>query len=560
MFELGPSLDLARLWSPHRAGDRCRIADPSRPWRLDGRTLTHSDVFVLTRKNDEARVVGAALRDAAVPYAYYKEDGLFQSDEAIEVRALLAAIDAPEDRSRRANAWLTRFFDLPLPDIDRARDLPPSHPFVSRLSTWKALADARDYDRLFEAIVVDSGVLRREIFFGDGERELTNYLHIFELLVEHTRQSRVVLTDLVHLLSGLIDKTRLPIDMEGNVQRLESDRRAVQIMTIHKAKGLEAPVVFLAGEVLRFPIRRPSRLSRRRPAMRLRRGPPRPTSRPGAAEEEREDEPAAHVRMALTRAIGPGVPSAAGLVSQGQPVKVRGPYESIHRRVFALIRAGNPLVSVEPLSVTAAPKVPVAANDTRPEAPPPPDSRAQAEDDHNFAVLRGRLHRDAGDLLHAHALEPGARAAHVLTSRDDARTRGSPRREGAGGGGDGHFGHAAALGARVGRLRPRAPRADPAGVLRRRHVRGLAGPPRRREPLRRGPGHPPRRPRAACSRRAARVARLRDGDRPPRGGAPGSNKTGGGAPGLNKTGQSTHRARVERLPGDAGDGLCPSSP
>ena len=189
VFQFDEAIDLARLGS--RIALEIRgITDVRRPWRLDGRSLSYSDIFVLTRKNDEARVVGGALRSAGVPYAYYKEDGLFQSDEALEVRTLLAAIDAPNDRSRRASAWLTRFFDLPLADVDRARDLPPSHPFVARLSGWKALADGRDFDRLFEAIVVESGVLRREIFFGEGERELTNYLHLFELLLEHTRERR----------------------------------------------------------------------------------------------------------------------------------------------------------------------------------------------------------------------------------------------------------------------------------------------------------------------------------------------------------------------------------
>ena len=43
------------------------------------------------------------------------------------------------------------------------------------------------FERLFESIVCESGVLRREIFFADGERELTNYLHVFELLLEHAR-------------------------------------------------------------------------------------------------------------------------------------------------------------------------------------------------------------------------------------------------------------------------------------------------------------------------------------------------------------------------------------
>src|ERR1019366_7863255 len=58
---------------------------------------------------------------------------------------------------------------------------------------------------------------------------------------------RATLADLVQELSGLIAQTRFPLDLEGNMQRLESDRSAVQIMTIHKAKGLEAPLVFVAG-------------------------------------------------------------------------------------------------------------------------------------------------------------------------------------------------------------------------------------------------------------------------------------------------------------------------
>ena len=66
-------------------------------------------------------------------------------------------------------------------------------------------------------------------------------------LVEGTRATRATLRDLVNALTGLIGKTRMPLGIDGNVQRLESERRAVQIMTVHKAKGLEFPVVAILG-------------------------------------------------------------------------------------------------------------------------------------------------------------------------------------------------------------------------------------------------------------------------------------------------------------------------
>jgi exodeoxyribonuclease V beta subunit len=323
-----------------------RIADPERPWRLDGEPLGYRDVFVLTRTKAEGRAVAACLRAAGVPHAFYKEEGLFQADEAKEIRALLDAVDAPHDRARRLAAWMTPFFGLPLEDVERARDLPATHPYVARLAAWKALADARDFDRLFESLVRDSGVVRREIFFADGERDLTNYLHVFELLLEQTRRGHCTLRDLVHLLTGLIEGTRLPLDLEGNVQRLESDRRAVQITTIHKAKGLEAPVVLIAGgwtqgraDDLHVYHERDRRLAWV--------GKARADVKALVSEEESEEQQRL-VYVALTRAIGRLVVPC--ILRNGRPdPRIRGPYEAINGRVAELAAAAGDLVSVEDL-------------------------------------------------------------------------------------------------------------------------------------------------------------------------------------------------------------------
>ncbi len=370
-----------------------RILDRAHPWTLDGRALEPQDVFILTRTRSEWPHDGVPrCRSAGVPHAFYKEDGLFQTDEAREIRTLLAAIVDPGDRAARLAAWMTRFFALPLEDLERARALPPTHAYLARLEAWKALADARDFEHLFQSIVRDSGVVRREIFFADGERELTNTLHIFELLLEQARRAPGTLRDLLLLLGGLVDGSRLPLDLEGNVQRLESERRAVQIMTVHKSKGLEAAVVFMAGgwsgartdevRILHQDGRRIAWVGKLRAEV-----------KPLAVEEEREEDQRL-MYVALTRAKGrlylPLV------LKDGEPAKLRGAYDAVNRRVAELVTASSPLVAVEtPSPVAHLRLVPDGAGKSEPWRPPEalmaPDGSAR-----ELARLR---ERHAGDTV-----------------------------------------------------------------------------------------------------------------------------------------------------------------
>lgn len=220
--------------------------------QLDGKRIEPKDIFLLTRTGQEGHELGRALRAAGIPHAYYKQDGLFQTDEARQIRDLLAAVDEPHSQPRRFAAWATPFFGVPLAALPRCEELPASHPLVERLFAWKAIAETRDYERLFGAILDESGLLRRAAFAGDGdetlsERALTNHQHIFELLLEGIARARPTLRELNARLRAYIERAALPDGVDANVQRIESERSAVQIMTLHKSKGLEAKVVFLYG-------------------------------------------------------------------------------------------------------------------------------------------------------------------------------------------------------------------------------------------------------------------------------------------------------------------------
>jgi exodeoxyribonuclease V beta subunit len=340
--------------APLVAREIATIAAPGRAWRLDGHPVTYSDVFVLTRNRLEGRAVGEHLRQAGIPFAFFKEDGLFQTDEARDVATLLRAIEDPADRSRRLAAWLTPFFGLSLVALEDARDLPPQHPFVARLAGWKALAEARDYGRLFESIVRESGLVRREIFFEDGERELTNYLHVFEVLLEHARRTRGTLRELVLEITGLVERRRRPLDIEGDVQRIESEKRAVQIMTIHKAKGLEATVVFVVGGTA--PPRSDVVHVYHEEGRRLAWAGPLGHAVKDRVQQEQVEEDERLMYVALTRAKArlylPCAVKGAG------PHTLRGPYRVVNKRIVALARERHEGFAIEDVAPVSAPSPP----------------------------------------------------------------------------------------------------------------------------------------------------------------------------------------------------------
>jgi exodeoxyribonuclease V beta subunit len=211
------------------------------------RKVAARDIFVLAARNEECRTVGGFLRAAGVPFAYYRLDGLFQTDEATDVLAILRALEDPTDRSRRRSAWMSPFFALGFREIATVADPPAAHPLNQLLNEWRVLAEAEHFAELFDRLLHQSRLTDREIFLKRDERELTNYVHIFELLLERAVADGLSLTEIIELLDDYIHLRAQPPGQDGNIQRIESERVAVQVMTVHMSKGLEADVVMLFG-------------------------------------------------------------------------------------------------------------------------------------------------------------------------------------------------------------------------------------------------------------------------------------------------------------------------
>jgi exodeoxyribonuclease V beta subunit len=115
------------------------------------------------------------------------------------------------------------------------------------LAQWRELAAQRRFETLFHRMMEDSQFAPRTLALGGGERAIVNTQHLFELLSEYASTQRMEFIEIVQLLHGWMAGNEVTRLDDADLQRMESDGDAVQIITVHRAKGLEAAVVFWYG-------------------------------------------------------------------------------------------------------------------------------------------------------------------------------------------------------------------------------------------------------------------------------------------------------------------------
>ena len=223
-----------QLLALHAAAPRFRTREAP-----EGRPFAWRDAFLLVRTSTEADRLASVLREKGVPFVQHKARGLFEDDAAEDLRTLLLALEDPSDAPRRMRAFLTPFFGLGLEAAERARELPEDHPFLARLRAWSR---APSLDRILD----ESGVVARLLAEEAGQRRVADLLHLVELLQRAAGPGDGPADHARRLAVWAADEDR-PEGEEESTRRLEQAGDAARILTLHAAKGLEAPVVALFG-------------------------------------------------------------------------------------------------------------------------------------------------------------------------------------------------------------------------------------------------------------------------------------------------------------------------
>jgi exodeoxyribonuclease V beta subunit len=210
----------------------------------DWRTVAPTDIGVLTKTNRQSVAVRDALRAAGVPAVVAGIDSIFASDAATHWLRLLEALEEPASRSRAAAAALTPFVGMTATAVATA-DERTWETVHTRAHRWSAMLAGHGVAALYRSITATEGLPARVVATVGGERELTDLGHVAELLHGESAASQIGVPTLRAWLAQRIADVNIDqAAAEERSRRLDSDADAVQVLTVHRAKGLEFGVVY----------------------------------------------------------------------------------------------------------------------------------------------------------------------------------------------------------------------------------------------------------------------------------------------------------------------------
>ncbi|HET6794628.1 MAG TPA: UvrD-helicase domain-containing protein [Acidimicrobiales bacterium] len=227
---LGSGARLVR-WSP--AGER-----------LDEAPVGAGDVAVLVSTNRQAAMVHRALRAAGVPSVMAGTESVFRTDAARHWLRLLEALEQPASRARAVAVSVTPFFDFDAAAV-AAADEARWEEVHAHLHRWAEVLRRRGVASLVRAVTAAQRLPRRILGTDGGERTLTDLVHVGQLLhAEGISGQRGTPALRAWLARRVEEREPDGTEAEERSRRLDSDSDAVQVLTVHRAKGLEFPVVY----------------------------------------------------------------------------------------------------------------------------------------------------------------------------------------------------------------------------------------------------------------------------------------------------------------------------
>ncbi|KHL73636.1 exodeoxyribonuclease V subunit beta, partial [Pseudomonas putida] len=214
--------------------------------KADGelRPCLPSDIAILVRDGHEAQLVRAELAARDVRSVYLSDkDSVFAAQEAHDLLAWLKACAEPDSERLLKAALASLTLELSLAELDQLnQDERVWEDWVMRFRRYRDTWQRQGVLPMLRHLLHDFQLPRTLIARSDGERVLTNLLHLAELLQQAAGELDGEQALIRHLAEHLANAGQAG---EDQILRLESDEQLVKVVTIHKSKGLEYPLVYL---------------------------------------------------------------------------------------------------------------------------------------------------------------------------------------------------------------------------------------------------------------------------------------------------------------------------
>ncbi|MBY4831716.1 exodeoxyribonuclease V subunit beta [Burkholderia dolosa] len=221
--------------------------------RLGDTPLSPGDVAVLVQTHRQGSLVKRVLATWGIGSVELAQASVFSTADAEQLERVLAAIDAPGDLRRLRAALASDWFGLDARALWRMEqgegdaqrddaavsDGTDAMSWVERFSRYRLLWRERGFAVMWRTFTRELRIAERLMAGADGERRVTDINHLAELTQARASAQPGIAPTLRWLAAQRLDGGG-----EEAQLRLESDRNLVQIVTVHKSKGLEYAVVF----------------------------------------------------------------------------------------------------------------------------------------------------------------------------------------------------------------------------------------------------------------------------------------------------------------------------
>jgi exodeoxyribonuclease V beta subunit len=204
--------------------------------------ITGGDIAILIRSHSQGDLIKAALNKKGITSVQSSKDSIYETHESVEILCLLTAIVEPQREDEVRRALVTEFLGYKAEELLAFdQDSTAWEDILLKMQNWHYQWKNQGFLPMMRSLMKAQEVHQRLLSYDDGERRLTNVLHLSELIHHQSKQKLLSMEEVLRWLQQQQDNA----NGSERELRLESDENLVKIVTIHKSKGLEYPIVYL---------------------------------------------------------------------------------------------------------------------------------------------------------------------------------------------------------------------------------------------------------------------------------------------------------------------------